>query len=332
MPGDSARQKRLRVVTLTVDDRPLAVTTSQLAARRRGQKLPLVCCCMRRSSIIVVMVYGALASFTASTAWAQCRPPHNSNEAKLLAFYSVPIVFSADPASLSLPSGAIRLSVEGALVPAASAELQQTDYCYTGRAENTSLTRFFGRPRLAIGLPGGFGAEVSYLPSITVASATPNLGSGAIWLTRAVSSGMLLTGRLHGTVGTVKGPITCPENALQQDDSEAPCYGTAPSTDQFSPNMAGAELIASTNPASGQRLRFSAGIGANRLYPRFKVGFSDLSGGTDHTRIAVDLTRITGLAGATYILPHGCDVSAQAFNSFTDATTVRATLGCLLKH
>jgi hypothetical protein len=273
-----------------------------------------------------------MLGITAQSATAQCLPPRDSHEAKLLAFYSVPIVFSADIPALSLPAGSVRIAAEGAFVPTASSSLQQTDYCYTGRAENTSLTSFFGRPRVAVGLPDGFGFEVSYLPPITVQSATPNLASAAIWLTRPVSSKFLLTARLHGTTGLVKGPITCPKSALQQQDSEAPCYGTSESKDEFRPDMAGLELIASSNPATAGRVRFSAGLGVNQLYPRFKVGFSDLLGGTDHTRIEVNLTRITALAGATVSLSKRCDASAQVFSSPADATTVRATLGCLLRH
>lgn len=278
------------------------------------------------------MIAGALMCLSASVAQGQCRPPKDSHEARLLAFYSVPIAFSADPGAVSLSSGTVRLAVEGAFVPTAPATLQQTDYCYTGKAENTGLTEFFGRPRLAIGLPGGFGLEVSYLPPITIVSATPNIGSAALWFTRAINSSVLLTARASGTVGVVKGPITCPKSALQQSDPEAPCYGTRPSTDEFSPNMAGAELIASSNPVSASRLRFSGGVGLNELFPRFKVGFSDLLGGTDHTRITVNLTRITALAGVTLVVSRRCDASAQAFSSLSDATTVRATVGCALNH
>lgn len=286
----------------------------------------------KRRSIRALAIFSALTCLSASSAFAQCRPPRDSHEAKLLAFYSVPIVFSADAPALSLPAGAVRLAGEAAYVPTASATLQQTEYCYTGRAENTGLTSFFARPRLAVGLPGGLGLEVSYLPPITVASATPDIGSAALWLTRAASSTLLLTARLHGTIGLVKGPITCPRSALQQSDPQAPCYGTRPSTDEFRPDMAGLELVASSNPATAGRVRFSAGLGIDQLYPRFRVGFSDLNGGTDHTRIVVNLTRITALAGATVILTNRCDASAQLFSSLQDATTVRATLGCILRR
>lgn len=287
---------------------------------------------MRSRHVSRAILFGALACASASQAFSQCRPPRGSNEARLLAFYSVPIVFSADPASLSLAPGTLRLSGEAAYVPTASATLQQTDYCYAGKAENTGLTSFFGRPRAAIGLPGGFGLEVSYLPPITIEDATPDIGSAALWLTRDVTSRVRLTARVHGTVGTVKGPITCPRNALQQTDPAAPCYGTSVSTDEFQPNMAGAELIASTSATTSARYSFSAGLGVNQLYPRFRVGFTNLLGGTDHTRIVVDLTRVTALAGATIHVGRRCDASAQAFTSFSDATTVRATFGCLLNR
>src|SRR6185437_4659407 len=166
----------------------LTVIVTQLTAR----VIPCIVWFLRfgmRSQLtsrVVLLV--ALSCLGASQAFAQCRPPRGSNEARLLAFYSVPLVFSADPASLSLQPGALRLSGEGAYVPTASAALQRTDYCYTGKAENTGLTSFFGRPRLAVGLPGGFGLEVSYLPPITIAEATPNLGSAAFWFTRSVNS------------------------------------------------------------------------------------------------------------------------------------------------
>jgi hypothetical protein len=278
---------------------------------------------------------GALTSIllglTASGVLCQCRPPHSSNEAKLLAFYSVPIVFSAETAALSPHAGSVRVSVEGAYVPGASATLQQTHFCYTGRAEDTGLTSFFARPRIAISLPYGFGLEASYLPPVTVAGATPSLGSGGLWFTRAISSSVLLTARFHATVGTVKGPITCPRSALQQANSQAPCYGTRESTDEFRPDMTGVEIIASTHRGSHDKLQFSAGIGMNQLYPRFKVGFSDLSGGTDRTQIAVNLSRLTALAGTTLRLSQRCDASAQLYSSFTDASTVRAMFGCLLR-
>ena len=270
---------------------------------------------------------------TPALARAQCRPPNNSNEAKLLAFYAMPIVFGVDPSALTITSGSVRVGVEGAFVPTAPASIQRTDFCYGGRVENTSLSHGFGRPRIAIGLPGGFGVELSYLPPVTIETATPNLASAAMWVTRTVRRTVALTLRAHATTGVVRGPITCPMSALQQNDPNGSCYGNMPSRDEFRPDMIGTEVImssVSTDPAP--RFRFTAALGENGLQPRFRVGFSNLTGATDHTKIVVNVDRLTALAAATTQLWHPCALSTEVFQSFGDAGTVRAFLSCLIRR
>jgi len=258
----------------------------------------------------------------------QCRPPGNSHEARLLAFYSVPVVFVADPTTLAIPSKPlVSIGVEGEYVPTPSAELQHTEFCYTGKAEHTSLTKFFGRPRLAVSLPSGVGAELSYLPPVTIAQATPNLFSAALWLTRTLRPGTNLTFRVNGTTGSIRGPITCPKEALQQQDPNAPCYGTAQSTDEFRPRMIGEEILLTRSLASSP-FSFVAGIGMNELMPRFRVGFSDLSGGTDHTTIAVNLRRFTGLLGGSFRFTPRCSATAEGYASASDVATVRGLISC----
>ena len=185
----------------------------------------------------------------------------------------------------------------------------------------------------SIGLPFGLGFEASYLPPVTFAEATPSLASAALWFTRSLSDNLAVTVRAHATNGTVRGPITCPRSALQQQDPAAPCYGTSESHDEFRPNMFGGELIGAMSPGgSSSRLRLSAGLGVNALRPRFRVGFSDLLTGTDHTTVLVNVTRVTGLVAARVNLSTRCDVSAQGYASFGDAATVRGILGCTVFH
>lgn len=279
----------------------------------------------------VVLLTVLLTALAPAAVRAQCRPPKDSHEARLLAFYTVPIVFAADASALDASAGTVRLAAEGALVPQPSTSLQHTDYCYTGRAQNTSLTRFFGRPRLELSLPGGAGVEVSYLPPVTIADATPNVFGAAAWISRPVSQRFSLAVRAHVAGGTVRGPITCPRSTLQQSDPNAPCYGTSPSRDEFRPTVFGAELVALGHPidAAG-RVRFNVGAGVNALRPRFRVGFSDLLGGTDHTTITVNLVRAIALAGVDLRLGGRCTASTQGYASFGDAATVREIVGCAL--
>jgi len=273
----------------------------------------------------------ALALFASHTAGAQCRPPRDSHEARLLAFYAVPIVFTADPTTLTAPRGTVSVSLEGTPVFKPSETLRDTRYCYTGLVQHTDLTPIFGRPRLAIALPRGFGAEVSYVPPITIGDATPQLGSAAIWLTRPVRPNLALTLRTHGTIGMVRGPITCPRRALQQDNSSDPCYGTKESNDVYRPTMFGGEVIAAMTPKTpASRFGFTTGLGVNVLRPHFRVDFSDLLGGRDRTSIDVTLTRVTALAAATLKVSQRCNASAEGYASFGDMVTARGMFGCAL--
>jgi len=283
---------------------------------------------MRATTVAVVLFCCALARPALA---AECRVPKNSNEARLLGFYSAPISFS--PASAPEPAEpwTIRLGAEGGLIPDPDTAIQHSGTCFTEKSENTKLSPFFGRPRLTLTLPAGFAVEASYLPPIKIHDAEPNLGSAAISWTRRLK--MASTGnstdimfRLHGTVGHVRGPITCPESALQQTDQTNPCFGTRPSLDTFSPTMVGIEGILSTAAFDG-RVAFYAGGGQNFLRPRFQVGFTNGLGSVDSTLIVVDLTRITMFGGLSAEVSEAIDLSAQVYDERGDGITFRVGAG-----
>src|SRR5439155_11132922 len=122
----------------------------------------------------------ALAGVAATSVEAQCRPPANSHEARLLAFYEAPLVFSMAGAPTQPVAGEVHVAAEVGSVPSPSAALQRPEFCYQPHSENTKLTPAFGRPRITLGLPAGFALEASYLPPVTVGGATPNLASVAV--------------------------------------------------------------------------------------------------------------------------------------------------------
>src|SRR5690242_12358469 len=120
---------------------------------------------------------------------SQCRPPASSHEARLLAFYEAPIVFTMATAPEKLEPGAIRVGGEAIPVPSPDATLQHPTYCYQNTTNNTRLAPLFGRPRLTIGLPAHFALEASWLPNVTVADAQANVASFALSSTQRVSIG-----------------------------------------------------------------------------------------------------------------------------------------------
>jgi hypothetical protein len=273
----------------------------------------------------------ALSCIMARQVAAQCVPPTNSNEARLLAFYEAPLVFSfATQPQISAP-WTVRVGGELSPIPTPDPAIERTGYCFTQKTEHTRLAPVFGRPRIAVALPAGFVVEASYLPPVTISDAQPNMGSLALSYSHGLplepgGYPLLFTVRAHGTTGRVRGPITCPASELQESDPVQPCFGRTPSHDTFKPHMFGAEGAVGTTTHNG-RLGVYAGAGVLWLRPRFQVGFTDGNGAVDRTQVEVDLTRATIFGGLTLHLPHGFDISGQLYDVPVDAATWRVGAG-----
>ena len=277
-------------------------------------------------------LFAAVILFTAyRQAGAQCKVKAGSNEGRLLAFYTAPIVFSMAIAPEVLQPASIRIGAEAEYIPKPDRAIEQTGACFTQKSEHTSLSPVFGRPRITIGGPFGFALEAAYLPPVTIAKATPNLFSFAVshahhFATAPVSNGTTLMLRIHGTFGNVKGAITCPKSQLQQTSPSSPCYGTNPSKDTFHPDMFGGEIAAGFAP--GKRgISFYGGVGANRIDPHFQVGFTD--GNTpptvDTTPVELEspVIRAAIFGGVTAVVHRTFDVGAQVYSVPADATLFR---------
>ena len=275
----------------------------------------------------------AVAAGLAAVAWtsravSQCMPPTSSNEARLMAHYEAPIVFAtaAVPRVPDLADVSVTGEVVG--VPTPSASISHTSFCYVSDQKGSHLSPVLPRLRLAVGLPAGFALEGSYLPPVEIDRASPNLGSLALTYARQLigsprESGLpslVVAGRVHGTIGRVVGPITCPSSQLQQTQLGQPCYGTKESSDTFYPTSAGVE---STLAASHRWLGVFAGTGYTRLTPHFRVGFTNLTGYTDRTLVEVSLDRAVVLGGVTLRVVRALDVSAEAYSVPADLTTWR---------
>ncbi len=248
-----------------------------------------------------------------------------------MAFYQVPVVYATAMPPDLLRAGRVAVTGELVGVPTPNASITQTHYCYISKQEGARLAPIVPRLRIALGLPMGFAVEASYEPRVTVDHATPDFGSAALSYTRqllapvggaASTPGVLLQLRAHGTAGTIQGPITCPQSALQLSAPGAPCWGTAPSHDTFSPRSFGLEASAGVTPLF-ERLSASAGLGYTWLDPRFRVGFTDASGFTDHTRVSIALRRAAVFGGVSVRIVGPLDAGAQVYSVPADVTTWR---------
>ena len=274
-------------------------------------------------SHVATAVAAALGTIAFGAADAQCRPPASSHEARLLAFYEAPVLFSMGSAPERLAAGAVSIGGEAIPVPSPDPVLTHPSFCYQYTTNNTKLAPLFGRPRIVVGLPAGFAVEGSYVPPVSVSNARVTIGSLALARTQSIPLGrgtIRLQLRAHGTLGRIHGPITCPRASLQLDAPAAPCYGTTPSRDSYDPRSLGVEAAAATRLG---RLDAFVGGGANRLDPRFRAGFTDAFGNVDNTTVDVALVRGVAFGGATLHLPHDLAVSGQLYVVPADVSTVR---------
>lgn len=291
----------------------------------------LLPCRARATAALALLLGSSLIAAGGAVAQAECRPPADSHEAKLLAFYTVPIAFSPAEAPAVLSPWTIRVGGQLSNVPSPSREIQQTGLCFQGKSERTRISPVFPQPRIAIGLPANLSLEASYVPPVKVSGATPNLGSVALAWTRPFAVRRTTTAvvqlRAHGTFGHVTGAITCDEDVLQSSNPTAPCYGDRPSDDTFKPNMFGGE---GTLGLWRGRWGLYGGGGVTWLRPRFQVGFNDLNGYDDRTRVLVNLTRGTAFGGLTFRPVEPLALSAQVYAVPSDATTFRLGASYLL--
>ncbi len=273
---------------------------------------------MRLSCLLMLLILPT----TQIAAQGVCKPDQDSNEAKLLAFFSAPIAFSPGGNVTPLGAGKFRLGFELTYVPEPDEDISSSEECFGNKSEETHLSPVFPRPRLAIGLGSGWVLEGSYLPPVTVADATPNLGQIAISRLTPIGGAEVLF-RVHATFGQVEGSITCPEDALQTSNILQPCYGTVPSEDTYKPNMFGGEAAITFSQSTTWTGYAGAGYTAER--PRFQVGFQDGRPGRpfDDTEIIVDLNRISLFAGAAFQLGSGIGLTAELYSVPEDVTTFR---------
>jgi hypothetical protein len=264
-----------------------------------------------------------LVALGPSPALAQgdCFPTRGSNEAKTFAIFSVPLAFA--PAGAPAAAGPrVRVGLELVYLPNVDPAIATPTQCRPGKGpENTDLLFAAPRPRLWVGLGGGFSVEGSWIPPVSLDQVEPNLFGLALAWTAVLRRGLALTLRGHGTLGRVRAPITCDDEALADPASE--CYQGTRSNDAYRPNIAGVEAILGR---PNGRVRPYLGLGYNRLMPRFQVDFTNAAGSTDRRRVEVELDRGVVFGGATWAPVAGLGVSGELYAAPADAVTARVAI------
>lgn len=276
----------------------------------------------------------ALAAPTAALR-AQCTNlPASAPEAKLLAFYALPLAFNRSAQPDQLRAGEWRLSFELTPMPAADSARRATSCYAASKQETTNLASVFPRPRLEIGLPWDLEIEGSFVPPLKVKDAKATLYSVGLAWTRRVAivagASLIAEARVHGTFGEVEGPITCGVDALTSN-AALPCYGTQPSSDKYRPNVWGGELTAALDLGD---YGFYLGGGLNSINAQLQVDYQPGAGyvtplpprDRSLVSLASPLSRTVITGGATWRMFRGIDLTAQLYASPDDNASLARVL------
>jgi hypothetical protein len=268
---------------------------------------------------------GALFIAAPLAAQGDCFPKSNSREADLFAHFSTPLAFSNGAApTLHLP-GAVLLGLEATILPDAGDRIATPTTCRPGKGpENVNILPGFIRPRLAYSMGNGNMLELSWVPPVKVDGVKANLFSFAVSRSALLNpAGAVVMARAHATIGSIKAPFTCDEDALADPTSE--CFEGELSNDKYSPNIFGIELAVGWAWAGG-RLRPYLGGGYNILHPRFQVDFTNSADEHDDRKVEVNLSRWVVFGGLTLQASQRLAFSAEGYSSPADNVTARAKL------
>lgn len=261
-----------------------------------------------------------LAAPAAAQTGGTCRPGDDSNEARTLATMAVAVAFS--PAGAPEPSAPwhLELGMELATVPEVDSADAIPATCRPGKgAEKVNLIGVLPRPRARIGLPWGLAFEGSWVPPVRVNGVKANVVGLALARPMAVLAGrVVVSPRLHATLGRVRAPVTCPEDAL--DDPASECFEGTVSDDRWDPGQFGLDVALAWR---GGRLRPYLGGGWTHLAPTFQVNFTNSAGQLDDTKVRVDLDRAALFAGLTWAVGSRLAMSGEAYAVPADAAAFR---------
>lgn len=263
-----------------------------------------------------------------AAAQGDCFPPSDSHEAQLFGHFSVPLAFTQSGPPEAMRPGSFSMGLEATFLPHANRTMSTPTICRPGKGpEHTNLLPGMLRPRLAVGLPAGFSAEVAWIPPIRVSGVRANLVGLALSKMMPLGSAYTLGLRAEASLGEIRAPITCDTPALQDPNSE--CFDGTKSDDSYHPNILGLEATLGRRVANG-RVGLYAGVGYNRLMPRFRVNFTNRFGDTDRRRVEVDLDRLALTAGAGWTLSPGTELAGELYAMPADVVTGRVVIRRLL--
>ncbi len=285
----------------------------------------VLCTCWRRYislALATIALLGGAAAESAAQARTVETHPFSDPEGRLLAFYSAAMSFSL--AGFAPDESRIAFTLEASYVPYLNEEQRRPSI---DKPESTNLAPFFPRPRLGVRL-GSWFMEGSWIPPMEVFDVTANLLSAAVTGPSARVGSIDIAPRVWGTLGRVKGAMTCSPKTMVGNGADLElyyatvCHGRE-SDDWFEPRVLGGEAVASFTLGASTRMYATAGARYDRT--RFDIGVLTFDGKRDgdHPILELDTFRPQGAIGASWRATQSLATGGELFYAPGSLLTVR---------
>jgi hypothetical protein len=257
---------------------------------------------------VALLFVGASRSLAQDEHLAFDRP-----ESWALKYFSAVSTFTGLGPPMVREAGSVDFALEGGWIPHLSDSQRRVGLNGTN-LEDLNKSPVFGRPRVAVGLPGGISFEAGWVPPVEVDGQKSNIFSAALERPFFDHGPVILGLRLYGQAGHVTGDFTCPPSVASQPPGSGGnplgCVGL--SDDRATLDNAGAALTGGVKIGGGGSLHFAAGATYNDLV--FQTGASEF-GVPDTTRLITHGWTGWAAAGVGWPLGKRVGFSVEAFYS-----------------
>lgn len=232
----------------------------------------------------------------------------DSSEAQLTGLYAAALSFT--PVGYQ-PGRRVEAGVEAVYLPSLDEDDRQTTFA-GAKVQNTNFTKVLPRPRLRWRPSADWLLEGAAFPEVQVVGVTPDMYAlSAAYHLGARESEIGFWVRAHYLKADIEGPITCPEEAVE-DPAKSVCFGGQVSSDRFRPEAYGVDLIVGGPRLFADVLAWYAAAGYRHETLRFETHFVNAFGRLDDQELVARLDRASILGGLTWTPAHGLRLTMEA--------------------
>lgn len=270
-------------------------------------------------TIILLLLVG-MATVTAR---ADVLVDDDSSDAQLMGFYAAALSFTP----VGCQAGPrIEAGIETAYLPSLDEEDRETTFA-GAKLQNTNFTNVLARARVRWRPGAAWLLEAAAFPETEVRGVTPDMyalsGASRVYSRPA---GLDLWLRGHYLKADIEGPITCPEDSIE-DIGNSVCFGGQVSSDHFRPEAYGLDVILGGPRLFADSVAWYAAAGYRHETLRFETHFVNIFGRLDDQRLVARLDRGSILGGLTWTPTHGLRVTLEGSYAPDALATARIGIG-----